>query len=45
MTDPAKHYNTEIAAMDSHPALAKAIKPRDIKQVYQYDNTNMAVSY
>ena len=27
--------------MDCHPALAKVIKPRDIKQVYQYDNTNM----
>ena len=40
-TDPAKLYKTEIAAMDCHPALAKVIKPRDIKQVYQYDNTNM----
>ena len=31
--DPAKLYKTEIAAMDCHPALAKVIKPRDIKQV------------
>ena len=44
-TDPAKLYKTEIATMDSHPVLAKVIKPRDIKQVYPYDNTNMAVSY
>ena len=44
-TDPAKLYKTEIAAMDCHPALARVIKPRDIKQVYQHDNTNMAVSY
>ena len=33
-TDPAKLYKTEIAAMDCHPALARVLKPRDIKQVY-----------
>ena len=32
-TDPAKFYKTEIAAMDCHPALARVMKPRDIKQV------------
>lgn len=32
-TDPAKLYKTEIAAMDCHPALARVMKPRDIKQV------------
>jgi len=43
-TDPAKLYKTEIAAMICHPVLAKVIKPRDIKQVYQ-DNINLAVWY
>ena len=40
-TDPAKLYKTEIAALNCHPALAMVIKPGDIKQVYQYDNTNI----
>ena len=34
LTDPAKVYKSEIAAMDCPPSLSSVMKPRNIKQVH-----------